>query len=130
MRMKLGKEYGKIKKMSDETYAQRRQVMNFIYEAKNLLRSKGVDMPRINIRITETHNCTSNYAGMATLGARDIYIPTRTLNKAYLKQVVYHELVHAITGFMHDEKCKLMHQYIQEDITPEQLDERFLSYFK
>lgn len=131
MRTKLTKEkYGSIKKMDDATYTQRRKVMDFVYEAKNLLRSEGIALPRIAVRITDAGNCESNYAGVAGLNTKEIYIPTRTLNKWYLRQVVLHEIVHAVTGFMHDDKCPLMHTYIQPGHTQEEIDKKFVSYFK
>jgi hypothetical protein len=40
-------------KMSNEVFTLRREVMNHIYEAKNLLRNKGIALPRIEIRITD-----------------------------------------------------------------------------
>jgi hypothetical protein len=131
LRTRLKKEeYGTIKKMDDNTYSQRRKVMDYVYEAKNLLRSNGVALPRITVRITDAGCCQSNYAGVAGLNTKEIYIPTRTLNKWYLRQVVFHEIVHAVTGFMHDDKCPLMHPIVQENISKEEIDKTFISYFK
>ena len=96
--------YGKNLKMNDDTYALRRQVMDVIYEVKNL-----VNLPRIEVRINERPK-VGNSIGLAYLGANVIFIPEHLFAKypAYVFEVVLHEIVHAATGFGHDDKCPLM----------------------
>ena len=96
--------YGKNLKMNDATYALRREVMNVIYEVKNL-----VNLPRIEVRINERPK-KGNSIGLAYLNANVIFIPEHlfTNHPKYVFEVVLHEIVHAATGFGHDEKCPLM----------------------
>lgn len=130
-RPKLHKDYGRVKRMNDSVYTERRQVMDFVYEAKNMLRSVGFDLPRINVRISDKCGCDhQNVLGLADLGMRNIYIHDTTLNKPYLRQVVLHEIVHAVTGFVHDEKCPLMHPVVQIGTSQAIIDKAFISYFK
>lgn len=99
-----GKGYGKNKQMNDKTYALRRKVMNIIYDFK-----KVVDMNRVNVRIIEENSgCQKHVVGVAQKNI--IYIPASTINRGdlYLRNVVYHELGHAMFNLRHDENCKLM----------------------
>jgi hypothetical protein len=96
--------YGRNLKMNDDTYALRRQVMDVIYEVKNL-----VNLPRIEVRINERPK-VGNSIGLAYLNANVIFIPEHLFTKfpKYVFEVVLHEIVHASTGFEHDVKCPLM----------------------
>ena len=91
-------------KMNDITYKKRRQVIDLIYEAKKEIK----DLPRIEVRIGEARN--HNVLGVAKLSKNQIWITDRVLNMSEdaLRNVVFHEIVHAVTGFGHDEKCPLM----------------------
>jgi predicted Zn-dependent protease len=117
------------KKMNESVYAERRQVIDLIYRAKNLLRANGIEMPRIDVRITSTTPDT-NACGVAQMNGKYIWIPETTLKKAWLYQVVLHELCHAIWGIDHDKKCKLMHPAVQTDLTDVQAEQIFLNYAK
>jgi hypothetical protein len=116
------------KKMNESVYAERRQVMDCIYKAKNLLRANGIQMPRIDVRITVADHDEES-CGVARMGGRYIWIPETTLKQAYLYQVVLHELCHTIWGIGHDQKCKLMHTHVQE-LTDKDAEQIFLSYAK
>ena len=101
--------YMKIKKiknfkMNKETYPLRRKVIDLIYEIKN----SGVVLPRIEVRIGEARK--PNLLGVAMLKDCKIWITDDAINMGddALRNVVFHEIVHAVTGFGHDEKCPLM----------------------
>ena len=91
-------------KMNDITYKKRRQVIDLIYEAKKEIK----DLPRIEVRIGEARK--KNVLGVAMLKDCKIWITDDAINMGddALRNVVFHEIVHAVTGFGHDEKCPLM----------------------
>ena len=91
-------------KMNKETYPLRRKVIDLIYEIKN----SGVSLPRIDVRIGEARK--PNLLGVAMLKDCKIWITDDAINMGddALRNVVFHEIVHAVTGFGHDEKCPLM----------------------
>lgn len=123
--------YAKNLKMNDEVYKLRRAVIDFIYEAKT-----HVQLPRIEVRITEPHKGShSNVLGLAYLSQNVIYIPSNLIEngrlKTYFREVVAHEIVHAVTGFAHDSKCPLMSPSIgRKPMTDEELWKHFTKYFK
>ena len=91
-------------KMNDNTYKMRRQVINLIYEVKK----EFLSFPRIEVRIGEARD--HNVLGVAKLSKKQIWITDRILKMSEdaLRNVVFHEVVHAVTGFGHDDKCPLM----------------------
>ena len=91
-------------KMNDEVYKLRRQVINLIYEVKK----EFLSFPRIEVRIGEARN--HNVLGVAKLNKKQIWITKRAVDMSQdaLRNIVYHEIVHAVTGFGHDDKCPLM----------------------
>ena len=91
-------------KMNDAVYKLRRQVINLIYEVKKEIK----DLPRIDVRIGEARK--KNVLGVAMLKDYKIWITDDAINMGedVLRNVVFHEIVHAVTGFEHDEKCPLM----------------------
>jgi len=91
-------------KMNDAVYKLRRQVINLIYEVKKEIK----DLPRIEVRIGEARK--KNVLGVAMLKDCKIWITDDAINMGddALRNVVFHEIVHAVTGFGHDEKCPLM----------------------
>lgn len=101
----------KNREMNDATYALRREVMTIIYEFKNRY-----DIPRQTIRIVDrdlSQECKEGFEyaiGYAGLGANYVHIRSDWAgkNRAKLLPLVAHELVHSVTGFGHDENCKLM----------------------
>ena len=101
-----GMKIKKIKNfdMNKNTYSLRWKVINLIYEVKN----SGVSLPRIEVRIGEPRK--QNLLGCAALKDNKIWITDDAINMGEdaLRNVVFHEIVHAVTGFGHDEKCPLM----------------------
>ena len=124
--------YAKNKRMNDDTYALRRKVIEVIYEAKNMLRKEGKEMPRIDVRITDVDH---KALGWAYIGLNMVYMPEQMFTnprlKTYFKEVVLHEIVHAVTGFRHDDKCPLMSPSIgQKPMSEAEMWKHFLKYFK
>jgi hypothetical protein len=117
------------KRMNEDVYKQRREVIDLIYKAKNLLRSVGIEMPRIDVRIT-TKQPEVTAIGVAQMNGNYIWIPENSLGKSWLYQVVLHELCHAIWGVDHNKKCKLMHTNLQSDLTVEMAEQIFVEYAK
>ena len=120
-------------KMDNKTYILRSKVMQYVYEAKDTLRSKGIRMPRVDIRITEV---TREFLGLARLNDHIIWIPKNVLEDSkwdgHLREIVFHELVHALTGFRHDENCPLMKSGISSYFPAMKADKAktwFLKYF-
>jgi len=124
------KGYAPNKKMNADTYKLRREVINFIYEAKNK-----VQLPRIEVRITEPNKGRhQGTLGLAYLNQNVIYIPSNLIEngrlKKYFKEVVAHEIVHAVTGFRHDENCPLMKSCTEnKPLTETELWMYFCKYF-
>lgn len=131
MRKNFTTEFGKNLKMNNDTYALRRQVIDIVYQAKNVLRSNGINLPRLDVRIIDTEN--NNALGVARLRGNIIWISTKSLSKfkAHLRDVVYHEIVHAVTGFEHDDSCPLMSPCINLlPLSDTQANELLVKYFK
>lgn len=95
---------GRNRRMSDATYKLRRKVIELLYEAKG-----HVTLPRVEVRIQERPK-KSIHSGLAVLNRNIIFIPEHTIawGEDVLREVVLHEVVHAVTGFRHDKKCPLM----------------------
>ena len=113
-------------KMNDEVYKLRRQVMNIIYEVKNL----GLNIPRIDVRIGEDKSC--NVLGKGRLNDNIIWITPRAINKGenYLRHTVLHELIHTIYGCGHNSKCHLMKAYQPTTIkSKDKLLQLFKNYY-
>jgi hypothetical protein len=90
--------------MNDSTYKMRRQVINMLYEIKRELKN----FPRIEVRIGEARD--HKVLGVAQLKDKKIWITKRAVDMSEdaLRNIVYHEVVHAVTGFGHDDLCPLM----------------------
>ena len=90
--------------MNNETYKLRHKVVTLLYEIKREVEN----FPRIEVRIGEARN--HNVLGVAQLKDKKIWITKRAVDMSEdaLRNIVYHEVVHAVTGFGHDEKCPLM----------------------
>jgi hypothetical protein len=119
------------KQMNQDTYKLRRQVMDYIYRAKNIFKSEGVEMPRINIRITDLEDPKSLVLGTARMGGDNIiWIPSKTLERNLdLQEIVYHEIVHTVFGEGHIEDCPLMKSTTSgEKKTPEYWDALLRKY--
>jgi len=118
--------------MNANTFSKRREIMGFVYEAKNLLKNKGVQIPRIEIRITAGAEC-SDALGIAALDTKKIWIPERlfdgTWEPKHKRHVVFHEMVHTLTGNGHDEKCFLMSKALKASTSQDKVHKAFLKYF-
>ena len=90
--------------MNNATYQLRHKVVSFLYEIKREV----TNFPRIEVRIGEARN--HNVLGVAKLSKKQIWITKRAVDMSQdaLRNIVFHEIVHAVTGFGHDDKCPLM----------------------
>jgi len=103
MKAKRTKDFNNYK-MDNRVYQLRRKVIDMIYEVKNEIKS----LPRIDVRIGE-HKCNRILA-VAALKQCTVWVTEDAINQGEdrLRNTVYHEIVHAVTGFGHDESCPLM----------------------
>lgn len=116
--------------MDKKVYKLRRQVIDIIYEARELL---DFSMPRIQIRISEATSIKHRETlGMASMEECEIWIPATTIDEGekLLRHVVYHELCHAIWGIDHDKNCKLMTAFVENPCTKSECHKIFKSYAK
>ena len=128
--VRLSKDYGTIKKMNDNVYKQRRVVMKHVYEAKNLLRKHDIQLPRINVRIVDRNpECEVDYVGLASMGAKNIFIPKDAVNYNFLRRIVFHEIIHAVLNIGHSDRCPLMNPVIQLKPSKDEIDKVFVDYF-
>jgi hypothetical protein len=114
----------KLNKMNSDTYAMRRKVMDIIYEVKN----KGYNIPRIEVRIVKDGDV--NACGYAYLSENIVHINERYIDDVRLREIVLHEIVHAVTGFEHDNSCYLMCESIPLIQDDEQMWKCFDKYMK
>jgi hypothetical protein len=119
--------YHKNKKMSPEVYKLRREAMDFIYEANEL-----VDLPRITIRITDIDKnfpAKKNVIGTGRMNQDIIWITERAITQKNcdLRTLVFHELLHAVYGVEHDESCPLM-KATHSPLTKAQCNKLFLKH--
>ena len=112
-------------KMNDEVYKLRRQVIDLIYEVKEVY-----NIPRIDVRIGESKSCST--LGIARLNKNIIWIAEYTINKGidFLRNVVYHELLHTIYGVEHNENCPLMQSRLENILTKQECLDIFGKYVK
>ena len=111
-------------KMNNEVYSLRRKVINMIYEVKNHIE----DLPRVEVRIGEAR--CENVLGLAMRGKRKLWITKKAIDMSEdaLRNIVYHELVHAIFGFRHDDKCPLMQPTLKTILNKEDCLKNLLKY--
>ena len=112
-------------KMNDVTYKMRRSVIEILYTAK----SKGIILPRINVRIGES---THNYPNVLGVGGNlNIWITKTAIDRSsdYLLHVVLHELCHAIFNLPHNESCPLMASVLDKPCTNSQAWKIFEGYY-
>ena len=93
-------------KMNDEVYKLRRQVIELIYEAKR----GGLNLPRISVRIGEQKAKHKNVLGVATMNGNQMWITKDAIDLGLdvLRNVVFHEIGHAVFNLEHNNKCPLM----------------------
>jgi len=127
LKNKTRKEF-KLNEMNDQTYLLRRKVIDVIYMLK-----KHINLPRIEVRIISAIEST-NIIGYAYLNKNIVHIKQEYCNmdNTILTYLVSHEIIHAVTGFMHNEKCYLMRSNMiaYNKISNEKTIEVFKSYFK
>lgn len=113
-------------KMDKDVYALRKQVMNLIYEVKNLV----PNLPRIDVRIGEATAKHFGTLGVARLNQNIIWITKDAINKGtdFLRMTVLHELVHTVYGFGHDEECPLMESYAKHVLPKKYALKIFMKY--
>ena len=110
------------KRMNNQVYQLKRDVINIIYDLKRY-----VNLPRITVRITDNQD---NLLGRARMNDNVIWIPENTFNSKYLYQVVLHEILHAVYGIEHNEKCELMSAYVTKQLSKQKALDIFLGYCK
>jgi len=90
------------KSMDSGVYSLRTKVISLLYEIKELH-----NIPRIDVRITQDDKIV---LGAARLKDNIIWISEKAIkdNNYDLRTVVYHEVLHAVHGILHDESCPLM----------------------
>ena len=93
-------------KMDNDVYKLRRQVINLIYEVKN----GGGNLPRISVRIGKQTAKHKNILGCAMMNKNQMWITKDAIDLGLdtLRNVVFHEIAHAVFGVNHDESCPLM----------------------
>ena len=105
--------------MNEGVYLLRRRVMSVIYEARRL-----IELPRINVRITENDTEKRSVLGRAQIGGEVIiWIPLKAFNLSDndFKFVVYHEIMHTAYNRDHKEHG-LMTATIQKGLSSEEID--------
>ena len=116
------------KKMDKKVYKERRLIIDQIYRINDLISKAGLPPPPfVGVRVCEKH---SRIAGVARLSKNFIWITEDSLklppNK--LREVVLHELAHAVLGSEHDENCPLMGAILGDTDIPE-LERAFLDLY-
>lgn len=118
-----------LKNKKEEYFELRKLVMNFIYEAKSLL--KGIETPRVEVKICYKDESKSNVIGQGYLNQYKINISEAWLDKSDndIRTLVYHELVHTWFKYAgHDESCVLMCSIINKGLSKEVVQKTFLKY--
>ena len=106
------------KRMSDEVYKMRREIIDIIYRVKKLV----PNMPRISVRVADNDD---EVLGCATMKGHEMWITERSTSDL---AVVLHEILHAWKGIEHDDNCKLMHPNKQLGVSDKELMDTFLTY--
>ena len=121
----------KNRESSQETYELRRKVMNLIYEAREVVGKE--NWPRVTIRICEDKK--GGALGVGRMGQNIVWINEITVSgdcAKYLREVVYHELCHALWAIEHNEKCPLMSSTLggNKPLTKAQCQRIFKKYWE
>lgn len=125
MKAKRIKEFTNYK-MDNRVYQLRRKVIDMIYEVKNEIKS----LPRIDVRIGK-HDC-SKVLATAALNKNIMWVTEDAIDQGEdrLRNTVYHELVHAVTGFGHDESCPLMESKANHVLNKQECMQALKKYIK
>jgi len=106
-----------VKKMNNDVYSLRREVINIIYRAKRLVPS----LPRIEVRVCDN---SERYSAFAVMGQCKIFVSE---NYVAALRTVYHEILHAVYRVPHVDGCPLMGPVYCE-IGEEEADKLFVMY--
>jgi len=112
--------------MNKETYSLRTTVINLIREALD----GGAKLPWIGVRIgTQTSN-HKNVLGCAVMKGNKLWITTDAINLGTdtLRNIVFHEIAHAVYGTEHDESCPLMQSALNTILNKEDCLKHLLKY--
>jgi len=113
------------KQMNKDTYSLRKRAMGFIYDMKEY----GFILPRIRVRITNDDR--HNVAGWGS--DKSIWIAEKAVGMSddFLRQLVAHELVHAVIDYKgHDERCGLMKSAIETPMNKKDCFKHLSKYIK
>ena len=112
--------------MNKETYALRTTVINLIREAK----IGGAKLPWIGVRIGNQTSNHKNVLGCAVIKGDRMWITTDAINLGTdtLRNIVFHEIAHAVYGTEHDEKCPLMQSALNTILNKEDCLKHLLKY--
>ncbi|MFT5851572.1 MAG: hypothetical protein ACI87J_001545 [Colwellia sp.] len=121
--MRHTSKYLNNKAMNSNTYALRKKVMNIVYQANELVPG----LPRINVRITDD---SDTIMGVGNSKTCTIWLTESTINSKRLKEIIFHEIVHAAFGLGHFEGCKLMDAKSSLNPTNAELDDLLFQYSK
>lgn len=95
--------------MNEEVYKLRKKIIDIIYEAKEI-----ADLPYITVRVTEpgikvVDGKKYEIGGQALLEGNILWIPDKIIDedKDKLRMIVYHEILHAVYGVPHIDRCVL-----------------------
>ena len=112
--------------MNADVYKLRRQVIELIYEAK---RGK-VNLPRISVRIGEQKPKHKNVLGCATMNGNQMWITKDAIEMGIdaLRNVVFHEIGHAVFNLKHDESCPLMQSSLNKILNKEDCLKHLIKY--
>ena len=114
-------------KMNDEVYKLRRQVIDLIYEAKR----GGVNLPRIEVRVGEQSSSKhKNVLGCAKMSGNQMWITKDAIDLGLdtLRNIVFHEIAHAVFGTQYDESCPLMSAKLGTILNKEDCLKHLLKY--
>ena len=112
--------------MNADVYKLRRQVIELIYEAKR----GGVNLPRISVRIGEQKLNHKNVLGCAKMNGNQMWITKDAIDLGIdaLRNVVFHEIAHAVFNVQHDESCPLMQSSLITILNREDCLKHLLKY--
>ena len=113
-------------KMNDGVYKLRRQVIDLINEAKR----GGVNLPWIAVRVGEQTAKHKNVLGCAKISGNQMWITKDAIDLGLdtLRNIVFHEIAHAVYGTEHDESCPLMSAEVGTILNKEDCLKHLLKY--
>ena len=116
----------KNKKMNPETYALKTQVVNLIREAKR----GGARLPWIRVIIGDQTSNHKDVLGGAVIKGDKMWITEEAINLGTdtLRNIVFHEIAHAVYGTQHDESCPLMQSALNTILNKEDCLKHLLKY--